>query len=306
MDTLNIVFTKKKNVVFLALLCAVLWGSAYPGVKIGYELFGLVGANAGSKVLFAGYRFAVAGLLILMICCFLERKVVLPEKKDWKGILVLGFVQTFVQYFFYYIGLSNTSGSKGAIVYATGTFLSVILAHFFYKNDRMNLAKVMGCLLGFGGIIVMNLGNELSSRITFGGEGMLIIGATAFAVATLLSKYIAKGQNPMILTAYQMLLGGVALIVCGYGMGGHINTMGVTAIGMFLYLAVLSSVAFTVWTLLLKYNPVSKISIYNALLPVLGAVLSGIFLGDDIWRMKTVVAIACVTVGIYIINREKH
>lgn len=304
MDKVQQQFTRKRNVIFFALLCTVLWGSAYPGVKIGYELFGLVNANVGSKLLFAGYRFAVAGLLILIICCAMEKQLVRPRREDWKGILQLGFMQTFLQYFFYYIGLSHTSGSKGAIVYATGTFMSVIFAHFFYKNDKMNVAKVVGCIIGFIGIVVINLGNGIEGRISFAGEGMLFIGATVFAFSSLLSKHISKGQNPMTLTAYQMLFGGVGLVVLGTLLGGSIATINTAAIMMFLYLAGLSSIAFTIWTLLLKYNSVSKISIYNALMPIFGAVLSGIFLGDDIWSMKTIVAAVCVSMGIYIVNWE--
>lgn len=288
----------------LAILCTFLWGSAYPGVKLGYEYFGITGGSVGSKLLYAGLRFVIAGVLTILFTSIHNKSLVKPKRKDIRGIVILGFVQTFLQYLFYYIGLSNTSGAKGAIIYSSGTFISVALAHFLCKGDKMTAPKAFGCAMGLAGIIIINLGNSLGGEMTFTGEGFMFIGALVFAIATILSKYIAAGQEPITLTGYQMLLGGISLVFVGRLRGGIIPLITGKGVALLFYLSLLSSVAFTIWTRLLKENEVSKIAIYNSLMPVFGAVLSGVFLGEQIWTMKTLLAIITVSMGIYIVNRK--
>ena len=290
--------------IALALLCTLLWGSAYPGVKLGYEYFGIVGGSVGSKLLFAGLRFTAAGMLTILFASIHNKSFAKPKRPEIKGIIILGFVQTFVQYLFYYIGLSNTSGAKGAIIYSSGTFMSVVLAHFLCKDDNMTVPKAFGCLMGLIGIIIINTGNSLGGQMSVRGEGFMLIGALVFAIATILSKFIAAGQDPMTLTGYQMLFGGSSLAFVGVILGGKISTITGKGVILFFYLALLSAVAFSIWTMLLKENDVSKVSIYNSLMPVAGAVLSGVFLGEQIWSLKTVVAIMTVSLGIYIVNRK--
>ena len=73
-----------------------------------------------------------------------------------------------------------------------------------------------------------------------------------------------------------------------------------------LYMALLSSVAFTLWTTLLKHNRVGKISVYNFLVPVFGTILSALFLGESIWSWQNILALVLVCAGIYIVNRKKE
>ena len=102
---------KQKNLIGLtlpALLCTLLWGSAFPAVKSGYALFG-IGDEAACKLFFAGWRFMLAGVAVLVISVITSRKLVVPTRAQWPGILLLGLVQTTVQYVFFYIGLSHTT-----------------------------------------------------------------------------------------------------------------------------------------------------------------------------------------------------
>lgn len=305
MKNTSSIFAKKQYVILFALLCTILWGSAYPGVKIGYTLFYITGTEVGPKLLFAGYRFIAGGMLILLYSIIVNRRLHLPGKQEWKGIVALALSQTFLQYIFYYIGLSNTSGSKGAIVYGTGTFMSVILAHFIFKNDRMNKAKALGCIIGFAGVVIVNLSKNQTFTISMTGEGFLLIGAFGFAVSTIIGKLLAGKQDPILLTGYQMLLGGVLLTITGYAVGGTIQKPDGAAVAVFCYLAMVSAIASTLWTILLKYNKVAKISIYSSLMPVFGAVLSGVFLQESIFNWRLLVALLCVSSGIYIVNCEK-
>ena len=111
-------------VVLLACFTCLLWGSAYPAIKIGYELFSIAQNDVASKILFAGYRFVFAGLILLIMAFFTNReKVFSLSRRDFGEVSLLGFLQTAVQYFFFYVGLAHTTGVKGSILNATGTFL---------------------------------------------------------------------------------------------------------------------------------------------------------------------------------------
>ncbi len=96
--------------------------------------------------------------------------------------------------------------------------------------------------------------------------------------------------------------GGALLLAGGAAMGGRAVPPSGAAWLLLGYLAVLSAMAFTIWTLLLKYNPVAKISIYNSLTPVFGALCSAVVLGDRFFSIKNLAALALVCGGVYLVN----
>ena len=298
-------FRKPINIFLIAVLCTLLWGSAFPGVKLGYELLHIGTDDLFSKILFAGCRFGLAGIFTLAFTMVSARRIILPSKSSIGGITLLGLVQTTLQYIFFYIGLSYTTGVKGSILNATSTFMIVILAHFAYKNDRITVKKAVGCLLGFAGVVLVNLGGGGFEGFSFLGEGCVLLSALTFAFGSLISKKVASKGEPAMITGYQLLIGGVVLVLIGLAGGGHISIDSVEALALFLYLALLSSVAFALWTALLKYNPVGKISIYNFLTPVFGSILSVIFLQEQAFDLKIILALLFACAGIVLVNRDK-
>ena len=103
------------GVVFaLALLCCALWGSAFPCVKIGYEWLAIEGA--GSQILFAGYRFFLAGIFTFLIGSFLEKRWLMIRRSSVLPVFGQGMLQTFIQYICFYIGLAHTTGAKGSVI----------------------------------------------------------------------------------------------------------------------------------------------------------------------------------------------
>ena len=107
----------------------------------------------------------------------------------------------------------------------------------------------------------------------------------------------------MLVTGWQLLFGGALLAAAGLMGGARLTIPSPQALGLLLYLAALSAVAFTLWTLLIKYNPVSKISIYNFLTPVFGVLLSGIFLHESFLSVKNLSALILVCIGITLVNK---
>ena len=295
----------RKNIVFAcATLCCLLWGSSYPAIKSGYELFQIATNNIPSKVVFAGYRFVFAGLLLLLLALAQRKPIGRLSPRQFGQLTVLGLTQTAIQYTFFYIGLAYTTGAKGSIMNATATFFSVMLAHFIYQNDRISYNKALGCILGFAGVMIVNFNSGLQDfHFVWNGDGFVVLAAFILSAATLYGKRISQTVDPMVMTGWQLAIGGVMLVVGGYITGGTLALPSVKAAAILGYLTLLSSVAFALWSLLLKYNRVSMIAPFNFLVPVAGTVLSAIFLGENILEIKYAVALVLVCSGIWWVNK---
>jgi drug/metabolite transporter (DMT)-like permease len=101
---------------------------------------------------------------------------------------------------------------------ATGTFFSVLLAHFIYKNDRLSWHKVIGCTVGFIGVMVVNFNQGLLDfHFTLLGEGFVVIAALILSAASIYGRQISQTMDSIVLTGYQLTIGGVVLILGGYG-----------------------------------------------------------------------------------------
>lgn len=298
-------YTNRKNIVLLAALSCLLWGSAYPAIKVGYLLFNI--NDIGSKLVFAGYRFTLAGVIILAFEIATKKNPFNFTKNQLGQVALLGLAQTTFQYIFFYVGLSYTTGVRGSIINGTGTFVSIILAHFIYKNDKLNFNKVIGCIVGFLGVVIVNLNGESlgGTPVTFRGEGFIMIAAIIFAVSAIYGKKITQIQEPSIVTGFQLFIGGVTLTVLGFILGGSLNGFTIKSTLLLIYMALLSSVAFVIWTQLLKYNKVGIISVFNFLVPVFGTLLSGLVLGENIFDIKILIALILVCYGIFLVYRVK-
>ena len=292
----------QKNTLIPALICTILWGSAIPVVKTGYELLEITDTFA--KFTFAGYRFALAGLFVLLLMK-VQNKPIKPEKSAWSAILMICAVQTVLQYVFYYLGVGNTSGVRGSVLSATSTFFSVIIAHFVFVTDKLTLKKTIGCIIGFLGVIAVLSGSGFGAeKVKITGEGFMLMSAVGQGIGAVVSRKVAKGKDAMLLTGWQLFIGGVFLSVVGLIGKGPIH---ITAKGfiLLLYLAVLSAVAFSLWTVMLKYHPVAKVTVYMFLVPVFGSILSAVILNENVFTIKNLIALIFVCVGILLVNKQK-
>lgn len=299
-------FQNKSSVLFLAIVCTLLWGSAFPIIKIGYEIFNISESDLPSKLLFAGLRFTLAGFFVLLFFYFINKTFPLFKKENFHSILAVGLIQTTLQYFLIYYGLFYTSGIKSNILNSVSVFIMVILAHFIYKNDKLSKNKIIGCLSGFLGVIIINLGSSTGGSSNFLGDLCMILGATSFAIGSILSKKVASSEDSIIVTGYQLFLGGLVLLFAGLIGGAKLELNTFFGVYLLLYLALLSSVAFTIWTTLFKYNPVGRISIYNFLNPLFGTLFSAAILHEKILEVKNIIALILVCIGIYIVNKPKN
>ena len=298
-------FTKNYIVCICAIFCCLLWGSAFPCVKIGYKLFAVDTDNGPSRIQSAGTRFSLSGILVIIFGCITQRKFLLPKVKNLWRVGLVSIFQTSLQYTFFYIGLAHTAGVKASVLNGLGVFFTIILACFIFRTEKFNIVKLIGCILGFGAVILINLNGSFSFEFTLLGEGFVIFSGLSAAVSAGLVKIFSKCENTTALCGYQFLFGGVILVIIGLSFGGTFHAVSAGSIFMLLYLAFLSACAFTLQGFLLKYNPVSKIAVFKSTNPLFGAVFSAIILGesDQLLSYFTLIAIVLVCLGIFIINK---
>lgn len=274
----------KKAVFLAAMVCCFLWGSATPAIKIGYQIFQIDGGDTSSIILFAGIRFLLAGLLVVMFQSLLRRRFLKPEREALPSIFALSMAQTVVQYLLFYVGLAHTSGVHGTILSGTGGFFSILMASLLFRYEKLTGAKVLGCVAGFGGIVIMNLSGmagESLFQVSLLGEGFVLFSQMSYALSSILVKRFSSRFDVVMLSGWQFVLGGSIMILVGLLTGGRVG-LPTQAWGwaLMLYMGLISAVAYSLWGVLLQYNPVSSVTIYTFLTPVFGVLLSAAFLGE--------------------------
>ena len=294
-------------VALLALVCCFLWGSAFPCIKIGYGLLHIATEDTASQILFAGARFTLAGILTIAIGSVASRKVLFPAKTSWGMVGKLSLAQTIIQYLFFYIGVANTSGVKGSIIVASNVFISILISSLVFHYEKLGKFKVMGCLIGFAGVVLINLnGTGLDMGMSLFGEGFVFLSTVSYACSSVLIRQYSQKENPVTLSGWQFLLGGLVMAVVGYLMGGRISGFTVGSVALLIYLAMISAVAYSIWGILLKHNPVGRVAVFGFMNPVFGVTLSAILLHEQnqAFTLQGLISLILVCIGIYLVNRD--
>ncbi len=290
-----------------ALFCCILWGSATPAIKIAYELFEISPYDTASRIMLAGARFFLAGIMTIGFGSLLVREFLKPKKDSLYYIFILSMFQTVGQYFFFFMALAHITGVRGSIINAAGNFFAILIAAYVFHFEKFTIRKFLGCIMGFTGIFLILGGiNAFSSAdsISLSGEGAMLIAAIFYALSSCCIKIFSKKENPVTLSGYQFMLGGALLFIIGYFMGGHLIFGSMTCIINLVYMGFISAGAYTLWGILLKHNPVSRISILGFMNPVMGVLLSALFLGEnkEAFSFTGLIALLLVVLGIIIVN----
>jgi len=298
------VFTHPLGIVFAATVSTFFWGSAFPFIKLSYVELGIGKTELFEQMVFAGYRFVIASVLILLFISIL-RKDIRYQKGTLVPLAKVSLFQTFVQYVLFYIGLSYSTGIQGSIIAGTTSFFQILLAHFMYKNDSFSMRKALGLTIGFLGVIIVNLPKGMF-QIQIGiGEWLLLLAMFSGAMGNICAKNESAKMDILYMTAYQMLFGGLGLIlVGGVKVGWFPFAFSLYSGGMLVYLAFASAAGFVLWNNIMKYNKVGNVSMYMFLIPVFGVFLSALILGEEL-HLVIVAALLLVASGIIIVNREK-
>jgi len=305
-NTKEKIFTNTLFVAAAAILCCALWGSATPFIKIGYQLI-LPQGGVASTILFAGIRFTLAGVITVLIYSIARKKFLYPKKENIAKVATVSCFQTIIQYIFFYVGLANTTGVKGTIASGSNAFFAMLIAGLIFKQEKVTFKKIFACIIGFAGIILVNF-EGLDLNMNLMGDGFVLFSAIAYAFSSVLIKKYSKYEDPVVISGYQFIMGGIIMIIIGAGFGGYVRFENLKAIGVLIYLALLSAVAYSLWGVLLKYNPVSKVSIFSFMIPVFGVLLSNLMLSEQnmVSPLNLVITLILICTGIIILNYKKE
>ncbi|MBQ7356355.1 MAG: EamA family transporter [Clostridia bacterium] len=298
------IFQNPLVVIFGALLCCALWGSATPFIKTGYELL-LPERDVPSTILFAGIRFTLAGVLTVLIYSVARRRVLYPKRENLPRVLIIAAFQTVIQYIFFYVGLANTSGVKGTILSGSSAFFSVLIASLIFRQEKLTPKKIIACLLGLAGIIIVNL-QGLEFTMNFFGDAFVLFSTISLAFSSVLIKRFSKREDPVVLSGYQFIIGGIFMVLVGIIFGGRIALTSAVGILVLVYLAFLSAIAYALWGMLLKFNPVSRVTIFSFTTPIFGTLLSMLMLRESsgVEPLNLVLTLLLVSAGIFLLNYQ--
>ena len=302
------VFTTPIIIVLGALLCCALWGSATPFIKMGYKVMFEGGKpDVTSTILFAGIRFAAAGFITVALYSIARRKVLYPKRENFGKVAIIAAFQTVIQYFFFYVGLANTSGAKGTIISGSSSFFAIFISSLIFKQEKLTLKKVVACVVGFAGIIAVNL-NGLDFSMNFTGDAFVLFSAMSLAFSSVLIKIFSKSEDPVVISGYQFMLGGTVMIVVGLLAGGKIDYFNLTGAAILVYLSFLSAIAYALWGMLLKFNPVSKVTIFSFMTPVFGVLLTKVMLPEEstVKLVNLLISLVLVCLGVFMLNYVKQ
>ena len=278
------ILQKSGVAALIAIFCCLLWGSAFPSIKAGYQLFAIPSEDTPAQILFAGIRFALAGVMVIIAGSILQKRFLKPSKKAIPKVLKLCLLQTVIQY----------------------VFFSILVSCIIFRLERLNSQKLLGCMIGFAGVVIVNLSGAMDMSFNLLGDGFLLISAFAYALSTVLIKIYGKDENPVMLSGYQFFAGGLVMIIIGLIIGGRISSVTVQGILLLLYMGFISAGAYTLWGILLKYNPVSRIAVFGFFTPIFGVILSALILKEGTsFDGKTLAALILVCIGTVIVNYEK-
>lgn len=249
----NSALSRPLVVMMLASLCCLLWGSAIPFINLGYRYFEIGGSDTATQILFGGCRFFMAGMLTILFESIAQKKIALPKKTSWGNVVKLSLAQTIIQYVFFYIGVAHTVSAKSAIIQGLQAFISILIACFIFRSEKMNALKWIGGLIGVAGVVVVNWTKD------------------GFA-------------------------------------GGRLHASNMLAYAVLLYLAMLSAVAYSIWAVLLRVNPVSRVAVYTFLQPIFGVFLSLTLVdrGSEAPLLRYAAALVMICVSIAVVNRGQR
>ena len=289
--------------VLLASLCQALWGVVFPVIKKSYELFSISGV--GSTLLFASIRFMIAGVILLLLDTFMEKRFPVLDKKGYASVFMLGTIQTGLAYAFQYIAMISASSINCSILNGTGVIFSTIIAHFISKDDKMNGRKALGGVLGFIGVLVCFLWGGKLEGFSLKGEGLMLLSILTFVTGTNLSRIVTTGIKSVVVSGYNLLVGGAELFILSLFLGGSIGNGGLYGIMCLVFLSLTSCVCLYLWTALSSANSVSKVAVFQCINPITGAIAASLLLGENVFQPKYIVSVLLVTISIIIITKGR-
>ncbi len=295
------------HTTILAILCCLLWSSAFAGVKIGLEY--------ATPLQFAGTRFMIAGLMVFPLALRQNPTYFRIVKKNLRMILLFAFLQTFLQYTMFYTGINMIPGAVAAIVIGSQPLFIALVAHFLMPGDRLTIWKSLVILIGILGVVLVSFGKDpdsVTGKIALLGI-LLMLAINVLSGFTNVLIASEKGKiPPLVISSASMVIGGCALYLFSIPIEGfHIESKPMPYYLSLGWLSILSAVAISIWITLLKRPGiiVSDLNLWKFLIPVFGAILSWMILPAEKpgpISLTGMVIIAMSLVIMSLVQRKNH
>ena len=284
---------KLTDYILLTVL-ALIWASAFFNIKIATYSFG--------PITIAFLRVFFGALPVLLLCYFKKIKVE-AFSKDWHWFAMIGFINLVAPFFLIAYGVKSVQSNLAAILMSSTVLSSTVLGHFYTKNERFDLTRTFGVLIGFSGIIYLFSDNLLITENNFISALLILLGATCYVVGGLLTLKISKKKNEnvtgsILIWATIILIPLVSLIEQPWNSTPRLDsTISVIYLGL-----VSTGVAWLLRFKILTTNGLIFQSQVSYLIPIFGVILGYIFL-DEIITLKVLVSLFAVIVGIYFVKK---
>ena len=280
----------------LLIFLALIWASAFFNIKIATYSFG--------PVTIAFLRVFFGAIPVLLICYFKKIKIE-AFSKDWHWFAMIGFINLVAPFFLIAYGVKSVQSNLAAILMSTTPLSSTILGHFYTKNEKFNLVKTFGILIGFSGIIFLFSDNLLINENNLTSALLILLGSTCYVVGGVLTLKIGKKKNEnvtgsILIWAVIILLPLTIFIEQPWNLTPRIDsTISVVYLGL-----VSTGIAWLLRFRILINNGLIFQSQVSYLIPIFGTILSYIFLKELI-TIKILISLLAVVTGIYFVKKAK-
>jgi drug/metabolite transporter (DMT)-like permease len=284
---------KLTDYILLTVL-ALIWASAFFNIKIATYSFG--------PITIAFLRVFFGALPVLLLCYFKKIKVE-AFSKDWHWFAMIGFINLVAPFFLIAYGVKSVQSNLAAILMSSTVLSSTVLGHFYTKNERFDLTRTIGVLIGFSGIIYLFSDNLLITENNFISALLILLGATCYVIGGLLTLKISKKKNEnvtgsILIWATIILIPLVSLIEQPWN-----STPRLDSTISLIYLGLVSTgVAWLLRFKILTTNGLIFQSQVSYLIPIFGVILGYIFL-DEVITIKVLVSLFAVIIGIYFVKK---
>jgi drug/metabolite transporter (DMT)-like permease len=278
----------------------LLWGSLFPMVKLGFSAYA-VGGTA-DILLFAGIRFVICGGVICLFSAIRDRASYRPVRHSAFPILLSGMFAIILHYGFSYLGLELTDSSKTALIKQVGALFYVCFSFLFIKEDKPTAKKIVAALIGFFGIVALNIGSD---GFSFSIGDLLILCASFCTVfSNVISKKVFERVSPITATGLSQLFGGIVLLAVGLAMGGALHFKWDASIWIMAYICAASIVSYCIWFGIVKSGELSKLFIIKFAEPVFACIFGALILRENIWKIQYLIAFLLISGGIVLSNTK--
>lgn len=283
---------KRDNTIFLAIVACLLWSTAYAGIKIGLQY--------DTPLHFAGVRFTLAGLMILPFtvkpAAFLSM-----IRKYWKLVLWVTVIQTIINYILFYLGMNMVPGALGAVIVGSQPLVTAVVAALMHEGDKLTIRKIVTIIFGITGVILISAGRQafkMGNFIELLGVFMILGANIATATSNVLVSLKGRGMNPMVLSSTSLFIGGTIIWLISIPLEGKpTEPMPVKYWLVLLWLSFMAANAFSIWFRLLQrpHVKVSELNLWKFIIPVVGAILSWLFVPGEKPEWLTITGMIIIT-----------